>query len=140
MTQLIRTKTGPFTYKTWHSLQDLKDAIEFHKQGKETDIKKIILPFEVAVQNLPKILVHDSAVNTICHGSSLGIPGISALTADIKENDTVAVMTLKNELICLGRAVLSSEDMMSNDKGLAVVTDAVFMERNIYPQHNKQEL
>jgi len=138
MTQLIRTKTGPFTYKTWHSLQDLKDAIEFYKQGKESDVKRIILPFEVAVQNLPKIFVHDSAVNTICHGSSLGIPGISALTADIRQNDIVAVMTLKNELVCLGKSVLSSEDIMDNDKGLAVITDTVFMERNTYPQHNKQ--
>ena len=137
MTQLIRTKTGPFTYKTWHSLQDLKDAYEFYKQGNDQEIRKIIQPFEAAVSDLPKIWVHDSAVNTLCHGSSLGIPGIAKLSFNINQNDTAAIMTLKGELICLGKAVLSSKEIMEKEKGLAATTHTVFMERNTYPSKEK---
>ena len=40
MAQLIRTKVGIFTNKNWHSLQDLKDAYEFYKDGDEKEIKE----------------------------------------------------------------------------------------------------
>ncbi|MEK6839859.1 MAG: PUA domain-containing protein, partial [Nanoarchaeota archaeon] len=138
MTQLIRTKTGPFTYKTWHSLQDLKDAYEYYKQGDETELRKIIHPFEVALEKMPKIWVHDSAVNTLCHGSSLGVPGIAKVTANISPQETVAIMTLKEECICLGTATMSSKEMIEKEKGLAATTYTVFMERNTYPSPNKK--
>jgi H/ACA ribonucleoprotein complex subunit 4 len=137
MTQLVRTKTGPFTYHSWHSLQDVKDAVEFANQGKEEELRKIIVPVESALINIPKIWVHDSAVNTLCHGSSLGIPGIAELSSTIQKGETVAIMTLKDELICLATATTSASDLMKNDKGLAAITDAVFMERNTYPSMPK---
>lgn len=138
MTQLIRTKTGPFTYKTWHSLQDLKDAYEYYKQGDETEIRTMMHPFEIVVENMPRIWIHDSAVNTLCHGSSLGVPGIARVTANINPKDTVAILTLKGECVCFGTAVLSSKDMIEKEKGLAATTHTVFMERNIYPSPNKK--
>jgi H/ACA ribonucleoprotein complex subunit 4 len=139
MTQLVRTKTGPFTYHTWHTLQDVKDAMEFYKQGNEKELRNIIMPIESALINMPKIWVHDSAVNTVCHGSSLGIPGIAELSENINRDDTIAIMTLKNELICLARASLSSLEIMKNEHGLAAVSTTVFMERNTYPSLSKEK-
>ncbi len=139
MAQLIRTKTGPFTHKTWHTLQDLKDAFEFYKEGNQAEIRKVILPYENAVQNLKKIWVHDSAINTLCHGSSLGIPGVSKLSQNIEPKDTIAIMSLKDELICLGEAALSSDDIMKKEKGLAATTKKVFMERDVYSSYKKEK-
>lgn len=132
MVQLVRTQIGPFNDTNWHSLHDLKDAFEFYKEGDDSQLKKIILPIEVAVQNLPRIWVLDSAVDTICHGADLSIPGISKLDDYIEENDLVVVLTLKNELICLGVSVTNSKKMYKNKTGKAVKTKKVFMERKTY--------
>jgi len=133
MVSLVRTKAGPFTDKTWHSLHDLKDSYEFYKNGNEKSIRNIILPIEKAVEHLSKIWVHDSAVSTLCHGADLSIPGISKYN-NFSEDETIAVMTLKNELICLGNSLIDYKEIKNNDKGKVVKVHKVFMERNLYPK------
>jgi len=132
MSSLIRTKAGPFSDKTWHTLYEVKDAYEFYKQGNEKELRKIILPFETAISHLPKIWVTDSTVNSLCNGADLAIPGISKLESGINENDLTAVLTLKNELICIGNAEIDSKTMMEKEKGIAIKTSKVFMPTNIY--------
>jgi len=82
---------------------------------------------EIAISHLPKLWVTDSTINALCHGHNLAIPGISKLHSKIKENDIVAIFSLKDELIALGNALLSSEDIMGNEKGLAVNIHKVIM-------------
>ena len=131
--QLVRTKAGPFTEKTWCTLHDLKDSyINWKEKNNEKDLRKIILPIEAAVKHLPKIWILDSAVNTVCHGADLSVPGISKLESDIKMGDLVAILTLKNELVCLGKALIDSKDLLTEKKAVAVKTSKVFMQRNTY--------
>lgn len=139
MSQLIRTKAGPFTDKNLITLHDLKDAYESYKEGDEKPLKKIIQPMENAIEHLPKIWVVDTAVDTLCHGADLSIPGIAKLHSQIKKEDATAVMTLKEELICLGVARMSTEEMLEKEKGIAVTTKKVFMEPNTYPKFVKQK-
>lgn len=132
MVQLIRTKAGPFNDNGWYSLQNLRDAYEYYKEGNEFHLKKMIKPIEFSIQHLPKAWVHDTAVNALCHGIDLSIPGISKLESDIKENQLVAILTLKNELICLGNSIITSEDIIKNAKGKAIKTTKVFMKPETY--------
>lgn len=129
---LIRTKAGPFTDKDWVSLQDLKDAYEFYKDGSEEEIKKVIQPIERAVEHLPKIWVFDTAVDALCHGADLYVIGVAKLNSYVEKNDLIAIFTLKDELICLGNAEMSSKEMLKKEKGLAVRTSKVFMEPGVY--------
>lgn len=137
MAQLVRTKAGPFDNSSWHTLHDLKDAYEFYKKGDEKELRKIILPIERAVEHLPKLWVLDNCVNTLCHGSDLNIPGISKLN-EFKEDEIVVVLTLKNELICLGEAIIDSKEIMKEEKGKAVKTHKVFMKEGTYPKYSKE--
>ena len=133
MQELRRTKAGPFGESTSFSLQDLADAFYYYKADKNDKfLRKMIQPVENAVAHLPKLWVHDNAVDTMCHGAYLNLPGISKLNDGIKKYDMVAVMTLKNELVALGISQLNSAEIMKNDKGLALKTDMVFMEPGIY--------
>ena len=150
MQELRRTKAGPFDEKAIFSMQDLIDAYHFYKsenhenQGlsgcqkssifvhNEKFLRKVIQPVEKAVDHLPKIWVFDSCVDSICHGANLNIPGISKLNDKIIQDDTVAIMTLKNELVALGNAQLSSEQILREKKGFAVKTDKVFMLPDTY--------
>lgn len=138
MAQLIRTKAGPFNENEWCSLQDIKDAFTLYQEGNEKKLKKILKPVEFAVQHLPKIWIIDSAVDTLSHGANLSIPGISELESKIEKNDLVAVLTLKNELVALGTALITSEEIIKLEKGLAVKTTKVFMEPETYPHFKKK--
>jgi len=133
MLELRRTKAGPFGEKTLCTLQDLTDAFYFYKHEKNDKfLRKVIQPMENAITHMPKIWVFDTTISTLCHGADLNIPGISKLNNKINKDDTVAIMTLKEELIALGAAKLSSEEMMKQDKGFAVKTEKVFMKPETY--------
>lgn len=128
MAELRRTKAGPFREDTLCTLQDLADAFYYYKEeGNDKYLRKIILSVENAVQHIPKIWVFDSTIESLCHGSDLKVPGISKLNDGIKENDVVAILSLKGELIALGNSKMSSRDVLNKDKGIVVKTDKVFM-------------
>ena len=137
MLQLVRTKAGPFRDKEMYTMQEIRDAYEYYKKGDESYLKKIIKPIEFAIQHLPKIWVQDTTVDSLCHGTDLSIPGISKLESDIKKDDLVAVLTLKNELICLGNAILTTEEIINMEKGKSIKTTKVFMKPDIYPKWKK---
>ncbi len=135
MAELIRTKAGPFTEKDWVSLQDLEDAYAFWKDnGNEKFLRHCIRPVEFAVQHLPKIWIQDSAIDTVCHGASLNVPGVVKIDSEIDKDDIVAVMSLKDELVALGTAVMTTEQVMTENKGLCVKIDKVFMAPGTYPR------
>ena len=46
-------------------------------------------------------------------------------------------MTLKGELIALGKAVMSADEIKSFKKGIAVKTDSVIMNIDTYPKYEK---
>ena len=127
MVQLIRTKVGPFSDKTWYSLYELRDAYEFYKNGDDKELRKIIQPIEKAVEYLPKIWIDENTISTLVHGADLAIPGIIKFNSDIKEKDTVAIFTSKDELVCTGIAKMNSKEIKRSKKGIVVKTKKVFM-------------
>ncbi len=132
MAELRRTKAGPFDESTLSTLHELTDAYYFWKEEQnEKFLRKIIQPVESGADHLPKIWVFDTTVESLCHGADLKVPGISKLNGKIIKGEAVAVMTLKNELIALGAAQISSEEMML-ERGIAASTDKVFMRPGVY--------
>lgn len=140
MQELRRTKSGPFKEEDSVYLQDVLDAYVFWKEeGNEKYIRKVILPVEFGISHLKKIWISDSAVDSICHGASLKIPGIVKLHNNIKPGDIVAILTLKDELVAIGEAKLSSEDIINKERGIAVKTRRVIMKPGTYPPLWKRE-
>ena len=134
MAELRRTKAGPFNESTLFTLQDLADAYHYYKEEKnDTFIRQVIQTVEQAVSHLPKIWITDTTVSAICHGASLAVPGISKLENHIEPDQMVAIFTLKDELVSFGKALMNSKKMMG-EKGLAVKTDKVIMEPDVYPR------
>lgn len=128
MSELRRTRAGPFDESTLFTLQDLADSLWYYKnEGDENYIRKVIQPIENAVLHLPKIWVNDNAVEPLCHGTNLMAPGIVKFNSGINKDNTAAILTLKDELICLGRVLMDSEEISKAKKGIAVDVDKVFM-------------
>ncbi|MFH0978546.1 MAG: RNA-guided pseudouridylation complex pseudouridine synthase subunit Cbf5 [Candidatus Woesearchaeota archaeon] len=134
MAELVRTKAGPFDESSMVSLDDLRDAFFYYKEWhKDKWLRSIIKPVEDTINMMQKVWITDSTVEPVCHGTDLNLPGISKFTDGIKENEQVAIVTLKGELVALGIARLSSKDMLK-DKGVAVKIHKVFMEPGTYPK------
>lgn len=135
MVELRRSRSGKMTESRAVSLQDLRDAYVFWQQyGREDWIRSMILPMEVLVEPLPKIVVKATAVDAVCHGADLNICGIHMLDEDIRKNALVALMTVRGELIALGRMSMSASKIMATSKGKAVDVERVFMEPGHYPR------
>ena len=135
MQELRRTRTGKFGEDMCYTLQDLLDAYIFWKEeGEERYLREIIKPMEIAVADIPKIVVKDTAVDAICHGANLSVRGVAYVEKTVKKGNTVAVFTLKNELVALGNAMMDAEDIFRLKKGVAVDVERVLMERGTYPK------
>lgn len=135
MAQLVRTKAGPCTDSEMVTLQELEDAYHAYTEEKdETKIRAIVKPVETIFSHVPKIWVLDTTVDSLCNGASLGVPGISAVDDTISGGQTVAIMTLKDEIIGIGTAKMTSSEMVNAQTGIAVILDTVLMKTGVYPK------
>jgi len=135
MRELRRVRTGPYKEdETLVKMQDVSEALYlWREKGDERYLRKVVQPVETAIAHLPKIMIKDTAVDAIAHGADLAVPGISRLTTDVKKNSLVALLTLKGELVALGRALKDAQEIVGMSKGVVVKTWRVYMERGVYP-------
>ena len=134
MAELRRTKAAAFDETEQITLQDLKDALWYYEnENNETYIRHCIKPIEFAVKHLPKIWVFDTAIKSMTHGVDLKLPGVTKLESGIEDEDAVAIMTLKDELVGVGTARMNSEQILNEKKGIAVEVHKVFMKADLYP-------
>lgn len=129
---LRRTRAAALTEDDAVSLYDLRDALEEHKQGNSEAIARMFHPMEILLAQIPKIEVKDSAVDAICHGANLAVPGLVSLDEGIIKGDLVAVMTLRGEGVGLGHALMDAQEIMKRNEGFAVDISRVFMATGTY--------
>jgi H/ACA ribonucleoprotein complex subunit 4 len=140
MKELRRTRSGPFSETDFLStLHDLYDAFEWYKEEKdENPLRNIILPMEYGVKHIPKINIKDSAVNPLCHGAPLALPGVSKYSEEFKAGKMVAIYTLKNELVALGEAQIDAITLPEKENGIVSSTKRVLMPIGTYPSSPKK--
>ena len=135
MLELRRSRTARFDESDLVKLQDLKDAfVAYEEDGDETLLRKVILPFERMLDHLPKVYVKDSAVDAICHGADIAIPGINKIEGIFGKGQIVAIMTQKGEGIAIGEAKLPANKILESTKGSAINLQRVFMAPGTYPK------
>jgi H/ACA ribonucleoprotein complex subunit 4 len=135
MQELRRTRSGPFTDTAGLcTLHELVDAHARFVEGDETAIRRLVRPVEEALEYIPKIHIRDSAVDAVCHGASLAVPGIVNVEDPFSKDSTVAIMTLKDEAVALAKSIMSSESMIQQEKGIAAKVMRVLMPRGTYPE------
>jgi H/ACA ribonucleoprotein complex subunit 4 len=136
MEELRRTRAGPFTEdEKLVTLYDLYEAYSLWVEAKdESLLRKLIQPMENALKFVPKVFVRDSAIDSICHGANLAVPGIAMLESGIRKKGLVGLFTLKGEIIALARALMTTDDMIRKERGLATNTMRVIMAPETYPR------
>jgi H/ACA ribonucleoprotein complex subunit 4 len=134
MLELRRTRVGNIDESLASKLQEIKDAYWLWKEkGDEKEMRRVILPME-SVLDLKKIWLRDSAVEAVCSGAVLAAPGIAKLDGGITAGDTIALMSLKNELVAISVADASSNEMLEMKNGVVARTLRVMMKKGTYPK------
>lgn len=134
MQELRRSRSGPFKEEEACTMYDLADAIDLRDGGNEEPLRRLIRPVEDALGLLPKIWIRDSAVEAVCNGAQLAVPGILRYSTGINVNDLVAVMTQKEEAVALMNAEMSGGKIQAESHGIAASPVRVIMPRGVYPK------
>jgi H/ACA ribonucleoprotein complex subunit 4 len=100
----------------------------------ESYLRHVIKPLEYVLTNYKRIVVKDSAVNAVCYGAKLMIPGLLRYESGIENGEEVVLMTTKGEAIALGIAQMTTAVMATCDHGVVAKIKRVIMDRDIYPR------
>ncbi|MEM2891724.1 MAG: RNA-guided pseudouridylation complex pseudouridine synthase subunit Cbf5 [Thermoplasmata archaeon] len=129
---LRRTRAGVLGEDMAVTLHDLRDAYEEYRAGRSEELRSMLHPKEVLLAQIPKVEVKDSAVDAVCHGANLAVPGIVAVDESVGAGDLVAIMTLSGEAVALGNALMSAQEMTRRHEGFAVDVSRVLMPAGTY--------
>eukprot|EP01126_Amoeba_proteus_P038204 TRINITY_DN3974_c0_g1_i7.p2 TRINITY_DN3974_c0_g1~~TRINITY_DN3974_c0_g1_i7.p2 ORF type:complete len:129 (+),score=26.88 TRINITY_DN3974_c0_g1_i7:773-1159(+) len=97
MQELRRTRSGHMSEMDHlYTMHDVLDAQWLYENEKdESYLRRVIMPLEAALTQYKRIVVKDSAVNAICYGAKLMIPGLLRFQDGIEVNDIVVLITTK---------------------------------------------
>ncbi|XP_059626624.1 H/ACA ribonucleoprotein complex subunit 4 [Cornus florida] len=136
MQELRRVRSGIMGEKdnmvTMHDVMDAQWVYDNYRD--ETYLRRVIMPLEVLLTSYKRLVVKDSAVNAICYGAKLMIPGLLRFENDIEVGEEVVLMTTKGEAIALGIAEMTTAVMATCDHGIVAKIKRVVMDRDTYPR------
>ncbi|KAK4481712.1 hypothetical protein RD792_012621, partial [Penstemon davidsonii] len=136
MQELRRVRSGIMGEKdnmvTMHDVMDGQWVYDNYRD--ESYLRRVIMPLEVLLTSYKRLVVKDSAVNAICYGAKLMIPGLLRFENDIEVGEEIVLMTTKGEAIALGIAEMTTAVMATCDHGTVAKIKRVVMDRDTYPR------
>ena len=105
MQELRRVRSGIKSEKdglvTMHDILDAQWLYDNHKD--ESYLRRVISPLETLLVSHKRIILKDSAVNAVCYGAKIMLPGVLKFEDGIEINDEIVIVTTKGEAVCLGK-------------------------------------
>ncbi|KAI1943812.1 centromere/microtubule-binding protein cbf5 [Ophidiomyces ophidiicola] len=136
MQELRRVRSGAMDEKdgmvTLHDVLDAQWMMDNNRD--ESYLRRVIRPLESLLTTYKRVVVKDSAVNAVCYGAKLMIPGLLRFESGIEVHEEVILMTTKGEAIALGIAQMSTVEMSTCDHGVVAKVKRCIMERDLYPR------
>ncbi|KAJ6782565.1 hypothetical protein PWT90_04557 [Aphanocladium album] len=136
MQELRRVRSGAMDEtKQLVTLHDVLDAQwTMDNTRDEAYLRKVISPLETLLTSYKRLVVKDSAVNAVCYGAKLMLPGLLRYESGIEHHEEVVLMTTKGEAIALAYAQMSTVEMSTCDHGVVAKVKRCIMERDLYPR------
>merc|ERR1712050_246520 len=136
MAELRRVRSGIHSEKdglvTMHDILDAQWM--YDNQHDESYLRRVIRPLESLLVNHKRVIMKDSAVNAVCYGAKIMLPGVLRYEDGIEMNEEIVVCTTKGEAICIALAQMTTATMASCDHGYVAKIKRVIMERDTYPR------
>lgn len=109
MQELRRVRSGAMSENddivTMHDVLDAQWMYDNTRD--ESYLRRVIRPLEALLTTYKRLVVKDSAVNAICYGAKLMLPGLLRYENGIEIEEEVVLMTTKGEAIAI--AIAQSE-------------------------------
>jgi H/ACA ribonucleoprotein complex subunit 4 len=147
MKELRRSKAGPIREEDniigldhLRNLWTLYNEAAFSSPDKKKlrdELRKYIRPQEELLKEFKSVILRVAAVNPIAHGYKLATPGVMRAEVGIEVGEEIAMFSEKGELIAMGESLMTTDEMLSHEKGFAVKPKKVFVESNYYPKFTK---
>ncbi len=136
MIELRRTRVHQFNEDSkLVTLHELANAYSlWTEKNDDSKLRTLIRPIENALSEIKSVVIRDSAVDALCHGAQLAIPGVLEASSDLKKDDLVAIYTQKGEIVALAKTLMSLEEIKDKTKGYAFETKRIIMTPNTYPK------
>ena len=117
---------------TMHDVLDAMWALDNWKD--EAYLRRVVMPLERLLTNYKRLVVKDSAINAVCYGAKLMIPGLLRYESGVEVDDEVVLMSTKGEAVAVAVAQMNSATMATVDHGCVAKIKRVVMERDTYPR------
>ncbi len=136
MIELRRTRVDQFNEKTnLVTMHELANAFAIWEEKKDDSrLLKMIQPIEHALSEIKSVVIRDSAVDAMCHGAQLAIPGILEISPNLKKGNLVAIYTQKGEAVALAETTMDESEITEQTKGYAFQTKRIIMAPSTYPK------
>lgn len=95
-------------------------------------MRRVVAPLELILTGMPRIVLKDSAVNAVCYGAKVTIPGVLRFEDGIEPGKEIVLMTTKGEAVAIGIAKVSTAVIAATDHGVVAILKRVIMERDTY--------
>ncbi|XP_055332885.1 H/ACA ribonucleoprotein complex subunit DKC1-like [Paramacrobiotus metropolitanus] len=136
MEELRRVRSGIQNEKanlvTMHDVMDAQWMYD-HMQD-ESYLRRVIQPLEALLKSHKRIIMKDSAVNAVCYGAKILLPGVLRFDDGIEMNQEIVVITTKGEAVALAVALMTTAVMATCDHGVVAKIKRVIMDRDTYPR------
>lgn len=137
MIELRRTRVDRFTESS--GLVTMHELADAHAVWKETGdparLMGMIRPIEEALAGIKSVVIRDSAIDAMCHGAQLAIPGILEVSPDLREHEHVAVYSKKGEAVALAESLMDAAAIADGVRGQALETSRIIMAPGTYPRN-----
>ncbi|KAE8583863.1 hypothetical protein XENTR_v10020714 [Xenopus tropicalis] len=136
MQELRRVRSGVLGEKdNLVTMHDVLDAQwQFDNNKDESYLRRVIFPLEKLLVSHKRLVMKDSAVNAICYGAKIMLPGLLRYEDGIELNQEIVVITTKGEAICIAVALMTTAVISTCDHGVVAKIKRVIMERDTYPR------
>ncbi|WAR27781.1 DKC1-like protein [Mya arenaria] len=117
------------------TLHDVMDAQwVYDNQRDESYLRRVIKPLEALLTGHKRVVIKDSAVNAVCYGAKIMLPGVLRYENGIEINEEIVIITTKGEAVALAIAQMTSAVMATTDHNIVAKIKRVIMERDVYPR------
>jgi H/ACA ribonucleoprotein complex subunit 4 len=134
MQELRRVRSGCLSeHDNLVTMHDVLDSQHLYESARdESYLRRTVMPLERILVTYPRIVVKDSAVNAICYGAKLMIPGVLRFETGIEVGQEIVLMTSKGEAVALAVAQMTTAVIAGVDHGTVSTIKRVIMERDTY--------
>lgn len=136
MQELRRVRSGVMSEDvgicTMHDILDAQWVYDNNRD--ESYLRSVVRPMEALLINHKRVVAKDSAVNSICYGAVLMVPGLLRFEDGIEVGEEIVIITSKGEAVALAYAEMNTAVMATCDHGRVARIKRVLMERDTYPR------